>query len=51
LQPNVLIKGGDYQNKEVVGSDVVKASGGEVLLIDLEVGFSTTNLVDRIKSA
>jgi D-beta-D-heptose 7-phosphate kinase/D-beta-D-heptose 1-phosphate adenosyltransferase len=50
LQPAVLVKGADYQNKLVVGSDIVKASGGEVILIDLEVGFSTTNIVDRIKS-
>ena len=50
LQPNILLKGADYQDKEVVGSDIVKAKGGEVILIDLEEGHSTTNIVNRIKA-
>ena len=45
LQPDVLIKGADYTEDEVVGADVVKARGGRVVLVDLAPGHSTTNLV------
>lgn len=45
LQPDVLVKGSDYTEDQVVGGDVVKARGGRVLLVDLAPGHSTTNLV------
>jgi len=45
LEPDILVKGKDYLNKEVVGSDLVK----EVYLIDLVEGKSTTSIVERIK--
>jgi D-beta-D-heptose 7-phosphate kinase / D-beta-D-heptose 1-phosphate adenosyltransferase len=47
VKPNVLIKGGDYAPDQVVGRDVVKAGGGQVLLIDLVPGFSTSEMVRR----
>jgi D-beta-D-heptose 7-phosphate kinase/D-beta-D-heptose 1-phosphate adenosyltransferase len=50
ILPNVLIKGADYAYKEIVGSHNVIANDGSVILIDLEDGFSTTNIVNRIKS-
>jgi D-beta-D-heptose 7-phosphate kinase/D-beta-D-heptose 1-phosphate adenosyltransferase len=43
----VLVKGGDYSRKEVVGYDIVEAYGGEVLLIDLVPGQSTSGMVAR----
>ena len=49
LQPDVLVKGSDYQPEAIVGYDVVTARGGKVETIDLVEGFSTTNLVKRIK--
>lgn len=45
LQPDVLIKGSDYTEDQVVGGDVVRAHGGRVMLIDLSVGHSTSRLV------
>lgn len=47
LRPNVLVKGADYREDEVVGADAVKARGGRVLLVDLAAGHSTTALVAR----
>jgi D-beta-D-heptose 7-phosphate kinase/D-beta-D-heptose 1-phosphate adenosyltransferase len=47
VRPQVLVKGGDYSRKEVVGYDLVEADGGEVLLIDLVPGQSTSGMVAR----
>lgn len=49
VQPDVLVKGKDYQATEVVGYDIVKAKGGSVQTIDLAEGYSTTNLIRRIR--
>jgi len=48
VRPTVLIKGADYKREEVVGHDVVEASGGQVVLVDLVPGHSTTNIVRRM---
>ena len=48
VQPDVLVKGEDYANKTVVGQDIVEARGGEVRLVDLKPGLSTTNIVNKI---
>ncbi len=47
LRPSVLVKGGDYTREQVVGYEVVEAYGGEVILIDLVPGHSTTSIVRR----
>ena len=47
VRPAVLVKGGDYTHDQVVGHDVVEAEGGEVILIDLVPGHSTTGMVAR----
>ena len=47
VRPTVLVKGGDYKPDQVVGRDVVKAQGGEVILVDLVPGFSTTRIVEK----
>jgi D-beta-D-heptose 7-phosphate kinase/D-beta-D-heptose 1-phosphate adenosyltransferase len=49
IKPNVLVKGGDYTPDQVVGREIVEANGGEVLLVDVLPGFSTTSLVDRAR--
>jgi len=49
LGPDVLVKGGDWKPEQIVGSDVVKARGGEVRSLKLVDGFSTTNLVEKIR--
>ena len=45
VRPKVLVKGSDYRRDEVVGGDVVEAEGGEVMLVDILPGHSTTDLV------
>ncbi|MGA8899584.1 D-glycero-beta-D-manno-heptose-7-phosphate kinase [Bradyrhizobium sp.] len=49
IKPSVLVKGGDYTREQVVGHDVVEAHGGEVILVEVLAGFSTTSLVDRAR--
>lgn len=49
LRPDVLVKGGDWNPDRIVGADLVKAAGGEVHALKLVDGFSTTNLVERIR--
>ena len=49
VRPSVLVKGGDYTREQVVGHEVVEAGGGEVLLVDILQGHSTTSLVDRAR--
>jgi D-beta-D-heptose 7-phosphate kinase/D-beta-D-heptose 1-phosphate adenosyltransferase len=46
-RPAVLVKGGDYTREKVVGHDIVEANGGEVILVDLVPGHSTTSMVAR----
>jgi D-beta-D-heptose 7-phosphate kinase/D-beta-D-heptose 1-phosphate adenosyltransferase len=47
VRPNVLVKGADYAREEVVGHEVVEGAGGQVILVDLVPGHSTTNMVRR----
>jgi D-beta-D-heptose 7-phosphate kinase/D-beta-D-heptose 1-phosphate adenosyltransferase len=49
VRPSVLVKGGDYKREQVVGHEIVEEAGGEVLLVDILKGFSTTALVDRAR--
>ena len=49
IKPSVLAKGGDYRREQVVGHEIVEAHGGEVMLVDILPGFSTTSLVDRAR--
>ncbi len=49
VTPDVLVKGGDWKADQIVGADVVKANGGEVRSLKLVDGFSTTELVRRIR--
>lgn len=51
LKPHVLVKGGDYTPDTIVGADVVKANGGEVLTIPFIDGFSTSSIINKIISA
>src|ERR1700733_11987640 len=49
VKPSVLVKGGDYTREQVVGHEIVEANGGEVVLVDVLPGFSTTTLVNRAR--
>lgn len=50
LQPDVLVKGGDYRPDAVAGGDTVRARGGRVVIIPLTPGHSTTATVQKLKS-
>jgi D-beta-D-heptose 7-phosphate kinase / D-beta-D-heptose 1-phosphate adenosyltransferase len=50
IRPDVLVKGGDYALDEVVGRDIVESYGGTVILAKLIEGWSTTDLVRRIRN-
>ena len=50
LLPDVLVKGEDYGEDEIVGGPAVKAAGGRVLLATLEPGHSTTNTIAKLKA-
>ena len=47
--PDILVKGAEYQLEEIVGFDIVLAAGGRVERIELTEGFSTTDLIQKIK--
>lgn len=57
INPSVLVKGGDYDAEEsdeknphyIIGSKEVKKTGGEVTTIEMESGFSTTSIIDKMK--
>jgi len=49
VRPSVLVKGGDYTREQVVGHEIVEKHGGEVLLVDILEGHSTTSLVKRAR--
>lgn len=48
IQPDVLVKGSDWDGKAVAGQDFVEAHGGSVQFIDLKKGLSTTGIINRI---
>lgn len=51
LMPDILVKGEDWGEDDIIGSDVVKAAGGEVHRISFVSGFSTTDIIKKIKSS
>jgi rfaE bifunctional protein nucleotidyltransferase chain/domain len=50
LQPDVLVKGGDWKVSDIIGSDIVLAKGGEVKSLNFIDGFSTTSTIEKIKT-
>jgi D-beta-D-heptose 7-phosphate kinase/D-beta-D-heptose 1-phosphate adenosyltransferase len=48
LQPDVLIKGGDWTVEKIVGKDIVEKIGGKVLSIPFHKGASTTGIIERV---
>lgn len=49
LQPDVLVKGGDYSIDKVVGAEIVQGYGGTVNVLSLQDGVSTTRIIDSIR--
>jgi rfaE bifunctional protein nucleotidyltransferase chain/domain len=50
LQPDVIVKGGDYSPETVVGAREVRARGGEVVIVPLTPGHSTTSTIERLRA-
>lgn len=50
LQPDILVKGGDWAVEQIIGRDIVEARGGVVRTIPLVPGVSTTSIIERIRS-
>ncbi len=48
VQPDILVKGGDWRPEQIVGSDLVLAKGGQVLSLPFVTGYSTTNIEQKI---
>jgi D-beta-D-heptose 7-phosphate kinase/D-beta-D-heptose 1-phosphate adenosyltransferase len=49
IQPDLLVKGGDYRPEEIAGYDCVKRRGGEVVVLGFEEGCSTSGIIDAIR--
>ena len=49
LMPDILVKGGDWNEQDIVGADIVKGAGGEVKRISFFNGFSTSEIIKRIE--
>ncbi len=49
IEPNFLVKGGDYNKSEIVGADLVEKNKGSVIIIDLLGGYSTSSIIDRLE--
>lgn len=50
IKPNVLVKGGDWNENQIIGADLVQRDGGRVALIPYLKGFSTTEIIERIRN-
>ena len=51
ILPDVLVKGGDYTLDQIVGANEVLANGGDVKIVPILEGFSTTSIIERMKQA
>ena len=51
LKPDILAKGGDYKIDTIIGYEIVQQNGGKVKIIPFVNGFSSTNIIEKIKSS
>lgn len=49
IQPDILVKGGDWKVEDIVGHDIVTAKGGIVKSLRFENGYSTTDLINKVQ--
>ncbi|MGB7848247.1 MAG: D-glycero-beta-D-manno-heptose 1-phosphate adenylyltransferase [Candidatus Acidiferrum sp.] len=49
LSPDILVKGGDWPGNQIVGREEVEAAGGKVVLVDVVPGYSTTDILKKIR--
>ena len=50
LLPDILVKGADYSEGQIAGAEAVRRAGGEVVLVELKAGLSSSDLVRRIRA-
>ena len=50
LKPDVLTKGGDYKKNDIVGNQLINKEQGDVVIIPLTQGYSTTSILEKIKN-
>ena len=48
IQPDILVKGADYKEENIIGADIVKARGGQIITIDYVPGFSTSSIIQKL---
>ncbi|MDD5316175.1 MAG: D-glycero-beta-D-manno-heptose 1-phosphate adenylyltransferase [Candidatus Cloacimonetes bacterium] len=51
VQPNILVKGGDWRPEEIVGADIVQASGGMVRSLRFVEGISSTAIIKKMRES
>jgi rfaE bifunctional protein nucleotidyltransferase chain/domain len=51
IQPDVLVKGGDWNSEKIIGADLVEEGGGRVVVVPYIKGFSTTEIIERIRNS
>ena len=50
LRPEVLVKGGDWTSEKIIGADIIEGDGGKVAVIPYLKGFSTSEIIEKIRS-
>jgi D-beta-D-heptose 7-phosphate kinase/D-beta-D-heptose 1-phosphate adenosyltransferase len=51
LKPRILAKGGDWSTEKIIGADIVEQNGGRVEVIPYLQGFSTSEIIERIRNS
>lgn len=51
VQPDILVKGKDYEAKDIIGADIVEKKGGQIITMDLVEGYSTSAIIDKIRNS
>lgn len=49
LEPDVLVKGAEYERREIVGADFVEESGGKVVRVEMMKGYSTSDFIEKMR--
>ncbi|MFO8235489.1 MAG: D-glycero-beta-D-manno-heptose 1-phosphate adenylyltransferase [Bacteroidales bacterium] len=51
IKPDVLVKGADYKEHEIVGADIVKQNKGQIVPVQLTEGYSTSGIIEKIRKS
>jgi bifunctional ADP-heptose synthase (sugar kinase/adenylyltransferase) len=51
IQPDILVKGADYEPEDIIGYDIIMAKGGKVETISFLPGYSTSNIEKRVRNS